>query len=271
MSIVKTAFMSELDTTSTTRMITEIIRGGLGKGKIKRFISSAKYKHEKFVKHLGVGGSQKADLVLHPKHGLVVRKVPRHGVEIKDLIKSGDWEANRWLMNLQKNRKTPGFAKIIEMNPKTGIYFQEYVPGETVSDRYLKGVKSGSSRKLKALIGTKLSVLRKKLKSGAISEEEYGRILDKKGKAYSIYRRMVGRSMKGAKLTKEQEDMIKLIKKEYPFAHDFRGQNIIINPKTREKKLVDFSSGGKGPNFYIGADKEKGIHGLFKMRSARVK
>lgn len=83
---------------------------------------------ERFIRRVGSGGSQNADLVLHPVHGVVVRKSARDGIVNREVVA----KAAKRMQAAQQQLGASGFAKVHQVDPD-GISFHEYVPGKTAA------------------------------------------------------------------------------------------------------------------------------------------
>ena len=109
----------------STRALREAAAGRLPLSGLEKLKGT--WKAERLVKRVGQGGTQNADLVLHPDHGIAIRKSARAGITSREEVSS---HAEK-MMEAQKETGTSGgFAKVFDVQPK-GLSYHEYVPGET--------------------------------------------------------------------------------------------------------------------------------------------
>ncbi|NDE15832.1 hypothetical protein EBZ80_12965 [bacterium] len=79
---------------------------------------------EREIRRVGSGGTQNADLVLHPRHGVVVRKHARAGIMNPESV-----SVHAARMKDAQDRIGPkGFARVYEIAPG-GVSYHEYVKG----------------------------------------------------------------------------------------------------------------------------------------------
>lgn len=134
------------------REIVELVKGTLSKKSIKRLIkNNAGMKHERFIKRIGEGSTNVVDLVLHPKHGLSIRKTFNFPTDLSNIKETPDFKILNRLRAIQRKRKKSfGFSRIYENNPRTGISFEEYIPGKNlVSNTELTNIQKNAINILK--------------------------------------------------------------------------------------------------------------------------
>lgn len=112
----------------------ELLRDGLlGEQSVARLAANTSGVNERYINRIGSGFNQHSDLVLHPQHGVVIRKSPQHNFEIEDLRNSPDFTVQNELMHYQNQvGHNGGFAGIHEVDNRNGLTYHEYIKGTTV-------------------------------------------------------------------------------------------------------------------------------------------
>lgn len=194
------AFGSELEKLSSTAAARAFKKGVLSEGGL-RIVS--KYLNKDIgLKYLGKGASQRASLVMNPKHGKVVRK-SLHEYASEGIIKNRDKEyaAKKYLKSI--SGKNTQIAQIVGRDGP--VHYQEFVKGKSGADIAIK--KARRVRKL------------------GLSHTEMIRAGDNVYRKYNFDR---------PNFNKETFNVLKKFNKKYRNLTDVKRMNMVGN------KLVDF-------------------------------
>lgn len=124
----------------STRLVREIRKAVLQRGdkpltggifdhlkKAKKTVASDS---ERTIGKIGHGAMQQSDLILHPKHGISVRKSPKDYITNPSIVTQSARKMQKAQRALRKNKvRDSGFAKVLGVK-KGGFSYHEYVPGK---------------------------------------------------------------------------------------------------------------------------------------------
>jgi hypothetical protein len=124
---------------------------------------------ERFIKTLGEGSASKADLVMHPEHGLVVRKsvLQPTTIPVKDIAKHPSINIYDRIRQYQGAYGPSNFAKVHSVDPDTGLIFQEYLPHKTLHQE----VSAQFPNEQVETVRSELASLAKKLRTAKTPQE----------------------------------------------------------------------------------------------------
>jgi len=186
------------------------------------------------VKFLGHGGERVSDLVMHPEHGLSVRKVPllqETGPEHAGKIRQ---YADRQVAMEERLKTLAGgegpFAHILGRGPRGEAYYQ-YAPGE-VSNAPLNALFDKQQTEFERAEGAWHEIRRAR---PAASDAVLGPVHGRLRAAEKSWKETARQLMQEAPLPPGAESVVSQLKQEYPRLHDIRGANIVGG------KIVDMS------------------------------
>lgn len=234
------------------REMEELAKGNLSDADIKRLqANNAGMKHEKLIKPLGTGATMQGDLVMHPKHGIVVRKSMAKAPRSVDRIRyAPDISIYQDIKEVQDRKGSMGFARVREVTPE-GIVFQDLAEGKSILKERLEADEAFQKAKPKYDRATRKRerLVKKGLKTPA-DRKAYNAALKEQGAVYQDIRAGYDRAMaplKDKEFDKSQRKFIKLLKKRWPGAWDYgAGQNVNKTPSGK-MTMFDMSSGRGGP------------------------
>jgi hypothetical protein len=245
------------------RAVREIAAGRLSPSAISRL--QGIWKGERLIKRVGSGNTQNADLVLHPKHGLSIRKSARDGIVNQDYVAEGAKHVQQAQRELGSSS---GFAKVYEIG-NNGVSYHEYVPGRTLAAGKMYKTWPFLKKELeevnhKRFIPTARSRYRhakwmnKEFPNGYLGQppsDSYIQDQILRGIKSKIFNRNVRR-------TPEQQNLIRHLEKKGAHVTDIVPRNVIGN------KIVDVDVKGVGNQqaLQIGSTSEYPAYRAFKDR-----
>jgi hypothetical protein len=226
-----------------TRAIKEIRAGRVSDGGISKLKGT--WKREREIKHLGDGGTQRADLVLHPKYGQVVRKNARSGIINPGVVTRS---AKRIKAMQGVLGHDGGFAKVHSIKPN-GISYHEYVPGETkVKPKTMQFLRDEYDRAENARDWARVDRVRAAITRASnrelpptASQKELIDRLNKRG--YNVHdltpRNMIGNKVVDAEVRRKGDPHQRIgPAKDYPHYRVFKGKG---KAKAKATKGLDFN------------------------------
>ena len=170
--------------------------------------------NERFIRSLGHGMEHQADLVVHPQHGIVVRKSPLGGVPIQQYTDREQQFIDAWQRAHAATGHSQDIGRVHGITP-SGISFHEYVHGQ-----------SGSP--LEAMNEAAAGVQR----IGQRAQEAEG-IMNK----YRVFQNKV--NIMAENLSPDQRAFIRQMSQEFPDIGDFFAHNRIRRPGSAYDTLID--------------------------------
>jgi hypothetical protein len=225
------------------REMKEIAKDHLSPEDIQRVVENNRgMRHERLIKSLGAGSTAHGDKVMHPKHGIVARKrlAYQPAVPVSRIPMYDDIAIYNEIKKLQDKMGPSGWAKVHEVDPKTGLIFQEMVEGPSLRDERIQSNPQLAADERHAK--RELKRFEKARRGGKFDKAV--RINDdfirwEASKNYIRRYRHEMRDVPDIKLSKEQQRLLSELKKTYPLAWDYgAGQNLIRDSKGN-LKIID--------------------------------
>ena len=218
------------------REIEEIAKGNLSEASIARIVENSRgMKNERFIKPIGSGAMNQADLVLHPKHGIVVRKNVNYRTDVKALAAHPEIELLRKIKNYQDKHGPSGFGRIHEVSQGSSLVFQEYVKGSPLMDA------SGKRRTFEFLKKTA-----RPPRSFMTAPDNAVWNVDKARRAEGLMMRLARKAQSTvpeSSLTTQQRGLVKHLRRSYPFLHDHNRFPNVLKTRNGSKVMIDAATG----------------------------
>ncbi len=221
------------------REIKELRKGVLGPKELARLVANNRsMRNEREIKFLGSGATMKADLVMHPEHGFVVRKHVRYPTHVKDIATHPNVDIYNTIKKYQDKHGPSGFGRVHQVDPRTGLVFQEFVSGPTLLDERMATKKRTMDfldrEELKAKRTTD-KFRRGGLRSTGDYADEFYTAAQRGERVKTLRKRIWRLKMKSvpfSSLSREQQKLVDFLRKSYPNVYDYNaGQNLMRTAK----------------------------------------
>lgn len=199
--------------------------------------------HERFIKNVGKGSTNIADLVMHPKHGFSIRKRMHYPIPIKTIVQSPDFKIMKSLKKIQgKEKSALGFAKIYEVDTRTGLSFEEFKRGETV-----RALNYGKKRKtINFLDGRNRDLAMRMFRHRQDKDLTVLYKIEKElTNVSSVFNKVMDKTNMPIVLNSAQKKAINLLKKDFPKLHDYDAPRNVIQSSTGQRTIIDISGSNK--------------------------
>jgi len=224
-------FSRGIEKISTSRFIKEIAKGNLSPSAIDRL--KGLVSNPKEVKRLGHGGEQIADLVLHPQHGLAVRKIPildsTHPKHLMDSLSAEKERVDLWKHTKKITGGKGDFAHLLSRVAGKPVSYYEYSkPHAKEMHSRIDTLYKQKHKAFEDLENKRWPAEGDRIDFDEASHRKYVRADKHRSRVRAMFQTQ-------PKLSPETEQHLEKLKAKYPGLHDMRHANFIGG------KIVDLS------------------------------
>ena len=249
----KTAFqlaIASLDKTAMRREIKELRAGNLSPEDIARLVeNNREMLHEREIKPLGTGGTMQADLVMHPEHGVVVRKRVSYPTDVEKLPTHPNIQIYEAIKEYQDKKGPSGFARVREVDPNTGLVFQDQAVGDSLFAERNKA-------RTVSFLSDEKTRLAQKLRELPEGVPEIDDVLPRYERTRDLLDKIRERGQRPVPVRTFSPEQLALIEhlkrnKAFPHVYDYDSPWNIIKGPTGKKTIIDVSGGVMAPMHYL--------------------